>query len=150
MKKLRGIILLTIVVALLSINVNAQWYINSFGVTNMNELNQDQLNIGLEQSLKTVKAGKVLTFVGLGAAIIGGIVYAQGVDEIVQADSYGQISSGTDKGVGGIGLVYGGLLATSIGIPVWIVGSQRKNQITMHLGKYNTTYIPSIGIKLKL
>jgi hypothetical protein len=34
------------------------------------ELNQDQLNLALKHSIKTIKTGKILTFVGLGVASI--------------------------------------------------------------------------------
>ena len=34
--------------------------------TNLNDLNQDQLNLALTKSLKTIKTGKILTGIGAG------------------------------------------------------------------------------------
>ena len=140
------ILLITI---LFTMNLNAQWYSTQFGVTDMNDLNQNQLNIGLEQSLKTIKTGQVLTGVGAVAGIIGTVIYSRGINDIISSTSTSQIDDGLNKGMGGAFLMYGGFLTMSVGIPVWIVGVQRKNTITMHLGKYeSTSYIPSVGFKM--
>jgi hypothetical protein len=127
--------------------VNSQWYFSQFGVTDMNELNEKQLNLALEQSEKTIGAGQALTAVGLLGTIIGFVVYTQGLNEIMDMNS--DINEGLNKATTGILVATGFGTLASIGIPTWIVGNNRKNVINIHLVKFQDQgYMPSAGIRL--
>jgi len=143
-------LILTITTIFIFNCVNAQWYSNQFGVTNMNELNQPQLELALDQADKTIMTGKVLTFTGIGMAIIGGIVYSAGLNEIVESDLS---NMSTNKAMAGALVLTAGCGMTGIGIPVWVVGDSRKKVIQIHLQKYEEGnlqgYIPGIGLKIR-
>ena len=141
MKKL--IIISTIL--LFCLVANSQWY-SSFNVTNINELSEDQLNLALDKSLQTIKAGQITTGVGLGVVLIGGIIYASGLNDIV--DDY-EIDKGVNKGMAGAYLMYGGALAVGVGIPVWISGEVRKNDIEIALVKFKPTSSLGMGIRIR-
>lgn len=127
---------------------NAQWYVTQFDVTNMNELTKPQLNLALEQTEKTIVTGQVLTAIGALSTIIGGVIYTQGLNDIVESD-INDINKGVNKATAGALVLTGGCAALGIGIPVWIVGGNRKNTINIHLAKFqDTSCIPSIGFKL--
>jgi len=132
----------------LTLNVNAQWYFNSFGVTNINELNEAQLNFALEKSTKTVETGQTLTFVGSGAAILGYIIYAASLNKII-TDDYGNVSENVNKSFAGAAIMYGGIITVGIGIPLWISGTNRRNDIEIALKKYDSAYLNGIGVGLK-
>lgn len=132
-------------------NVDAQWYYAQYGVTNMNELNQKQLNVALEQSLKTINTGQILTGVGVGITLIGTIIYASGLKDIVEdtyTSGYTQIEQGLSKTAAGGLILAGGSTLLSTGIIVWIIGDSRMKVVKVHLAKYDQVYIPSIGLKL--
>ena len=129
-------------------SVNAQWYYNSFGVTNINELNKDQLDLALQKSMKTIHVGKAMTFIGVGATIIGGIVYASGLKKIV-TDDYGNIDANANKAMGGAAIMSVGGLVAGIGIPVWISGATRKSDIEIALVKFKPVASLGIGINFR-
>ena len=136
---------------ILALNINGQWYFNQYGVTDMNQLTESQLDLALTQSQKTIKTGKVLTFVGLGATIIGGVLYVKGIDDITSSTTYNQIDDGADKAIGGALLLYGGVCVASIGIPIWVVGDSRKNIVYIHLEKFKGLgYMPGLSIKIPI
>lgn len=107
------------------------------------EFNQDQLNLALEHSIKTIKTGKILTFVGLGVASIDMIrVFGGGFGK--KSD----VQSPNDLSVVG----YAGVITMYIGIPVWIVGATRKKNITLELVKFNpigSASINGIGLRIR-
>ena len=109
------------------------------------ELNQDQLNLALKHSLKTIKTGKILTFSGLGLAFIGSALAwsHQGGG----SHSHDNMVSIEDNA-----LLAGGIIMY-IGIPVWIVGATQKKNITLELVKFNPTgsaSINGVGLKIRL
>jgi hypothetical protein len=111
------------------------------------DLNQDQLNFALKQASKTVKTGKILAFVGAGAFTTGVILMTSGVGDIVDGDSNPEAKIG-----GGYVLFLGGFVSTVIGVPVWIVGANKKNKIELELVKFKTlgsSSINGIGLKIK-
>ena len=137
---------LVVLILLFIGNIEGQWYYNNYGVTNMNELNENQLNLALEQSQNTITGGVALTVVGTITTIVGGVMYSKGLNEIVT----GGLDDGLNKSTNGALVMAVGGVAASVGIPLWVVGQQRKNIILVHLAKYNnTSYVPSIGIKIK-
>ena len=134
---MRKIMFLTVLV-FLSFNTFSQNYMylnNQFGVTNMNELNQQQLHIVFDQGEKLEKTGKALTIIGGIGTIVGGIMYANGLNNIVE-DSYSDVNSNFNKSMAGltVGCVFGTVL--TVGIPIWITGNNRKSVAKVHLGKY--------------
>ena len=141
--------LLIILLVFVAVNSNAQWYTRQFGVTNINELNKEQLNIAFTQSQKIAITGLVMTTIGIVAIIGGGITYQIGSEKYAASSTgFHLFNFNNEMLVGGF-LIGGGALSTGIGIPLWIVGGNRKNIITAQLAKFNgTSYIPSIGIKI--
>jgi hypothetical protein len=105
------------------------------------ELNQDQLNLALKQSSKTIKIGKILTFSGLGLITIGsGIAWSEQGKASPNYHNKMVIAEST---------IYAGVITLYTGIPVWIVGATRKKNII--LVKYQSTGSASInGIGLKI
>lgn len=128
MKKLLTCILLI----LFAVNVNAQWYQRLYGVTNINELNEEQLNIALQLSQQKIKTGKTVTFIGIGSLFLGAVTLTNvsGSDNII--DASGNISAG-------LFFICGGIVTTAIGIPIWITGSNRKNSIEVALTRFDTS-----------
>ena len=112
---------------------------------NLNELNQDQLNFALKKSKNTIKLGKILTFAGLGASSIGIVMlFEAGTKSIVEG------SDNTTTVTTGAYLMIFGSCTSLIGIPVWIVGANKKHKIELELVKFNTIGSASIkGIGLK-
>jgi len=111
------------------------------------ELNQDQLNLALKQSSKSIKTGKVLTFIGATAFTAGVIIFANGVEDAVNSSP-----DSSSKLGGGYALFLGGFVSTVIGIPVWIVGVSKENKIELELVKYNpkgSSSINGIGLKIR-
>jgi hypothetical protein len=129
-------------------NVNSQWYMNQYGVTNMNELTEPQLNLALEQSLKTIKTGQILTVIGAVGTIVGTVVYSKGLSDMLNED-ISNIDQGLNKVTTGALIMSGGGIILGVGIPLWIVGVNRRNIIEVHLAKFQgQSYIPSIGIRI--
>jgi hypothetical protein len=109
------------------------------------DLNQDQLNLALAKSTKTIKAGKILTFSGLGVAFIGTGTTLIGLIILIEDPSDNTAETGAYIMLAGITTMY-------IGIPVWIVGSNRKKNITLELVKFNpkgSASINGIGLKMR-
>jgi hypothetical protein len=139
MKKLISICLLLFLV----VCVNAQEKSKS----KYSEFNQDQLNLALKQASKSIKTGKILTFVGAAAFTTGVIIFASGVEDALNSSSNSSAKLG-----GGYALFLGGFVSTLIGIPVWIVGASKKNKIELELVKFNpkgSSSINGIGLKIR-
>jgi len=139
---------LFLITILFTMSLNAQWYANQYNVTDMNDLSQDQLEMSFDQAAKLTQAGQIITGISAVVAIIGTSMYSKGLDDIVTSTSYSQIDQGVSKGTNGAVLMYAGYLGVGTGIGLWIAGEQRKNAISIHMMKYNTSYIPSIGLKV--
>ena len=137
--------LLILLLVFIAVHSNAQWYTRQFGVNDISELNNEQLNIAFTKAEKTTKAGIAMTVIGLPVMIIGGVMFWNGWNEFLEGDIVG----GGMKYNAGALISYAGVLSAGIGIPLWIVGKNRKDIITVHLAKFTgTSYIPSIGIKI--
>jgi hypothetical protein len=113
------------------------------------ELNQDQLNLALEHSIKTIKTGKILTFVGLGVASIGiaGAMAGGGFGKSEGPSSQVDLFSDIGNAAALIGSI-----TMDIGIPVWIVGATKKKNITLELVKFNpigSASINGIGLNIR-
>ena len=71
---------------------------------------------------------------------------ANGVEDAIDANPNAEEKIG-----GGYVLVLGGLFSTLIGVPVWIVGENKKNKVELELVKFNpngSASINGIGIKI--
>jgi hypothetical protein len=119
--------------------------------TNLNDLNQDQLNLALTKSLKTIKTGKILTGVGAGLGFTGGILL---LDDMNKRNNNTGVLGGLPTGetAAGLLMVIGGIITEVIGIPTWIKGSKRKKDIEIELIKFNpkgSASINGIGLKIR-
>ena len=93
--------------------------------TNLSELNQDQLKLALETSTGNMWVGKIM----IGKNDIGP----------------------SHETVSGLYLLGGGLLFELVGIPTFLIGSNRKTKIEIELAKFNPKGSASInGIGLKI
>jgi hypothetical protein len=101
------------------LDLNAQELEKPTRVSKYDGLNKDQLNLVLTQSLKTIKTGKTLTFIGIGSGALGGIIMATSF----YADNW---ENGLFTATAGALLFGAGILSTGIGVPMWIVGSSNK------------------------
>ena len=122
--------LFILIAFVLTVSVNAQWYANQYGVTNMNELNKEQLVLSLDQAVKIKKAGVITTVISSIALITGAVMYSKGLNEIY--DTYD-----TGKATSGLGLMTVGGIGVAVGIPLIISGAQRSNIIRVHLAKFD-------------
>jgi hypothetical protein len=107
----------------------------------LNELNQDQLNLALTKSEKTIKTGAILTFAGPVVTAIGGLI----------AINNGDILNENTAKTGAYMIIIGGATMVT-GITVWIVGASKKHKIELELVKFNppgTASINGIGFKIR-
>jgi hypothetical protein len=135
MKKIVPVIVLVLFV----FNANSQWYQKKYGVTDINELRVEQLNYSLEKAETNIKTGKILTYTGLGFGVIGIIVGTHATLGIFNNDIDKTLNEYTAGGM----LILGGMGAMAVGIPFWIVGASRRNQIEVALIKFNN--LSSLG-----
>ena len=137
--------LLLALIVLFTFHSNAQWYTKQFGVNDIHDLNKEQLNVALTKAEKTTKTGAALTLIGLPVFIVGSVISYSGMKEFTELD----IDQGVNKLASGSLMMCAGVLSAGIGIPLWIVGNNRKDIITFQLLKFKgTSYIPSLGIKI--
>jgi len=119
--------------------------------TNLNELDQDQLNLELTKSLKKIKAAKIWTGVGAGLTITGGVLLIDDANK--RHNSTGMFGGlPTEETEGGIYMLVGGIVTTGLAITTWIRGSNRKKDIELELVKFNppgTASINGIGLKIR-
>jgi hypothetical protein len=109
------------------------------------ELNQDQLNLALTKSKKTIKTGKTLTFIGLGVGTTGVLILMIEGFKTIEGDASG------DTAMAGAYVVIASGLFIYTGVPVWIVGASKKKNIQLELAKFKTPGSASInGIGLKI
>ena len=132
-------------IVLIATMVSAQWYVSTYGVTNMNELNREQLDMAMSQSLQLKKTGATITGLSGCVALLGVVLYSSGLNQINSTTSYTQ---GVTTGTNGILLTYTGFLGMAVGIPIWIVGAQRRDAVKVHLVKYESMGYkqPQLGI----
>lgn len=139
--------LLILLLVFSAIQVNAQWYTRQFGVDSINQLREEQLKISFTKAEKIDKTGKVMIISGITAIIVGEIIYQIGEREY---EPGGILDFGFNDKMFYGGVIIGvGAISSGIGIPLWIVGGNRKYLIKGQLAKFNdTSYIPSIGIRI--
>ena len=119
--------------------------------TNLNELNQDQLNLALTKSIKTIKTCKILTGVGAGLVFTGGILL---LDDMNKRNNNTGVLGGLPTGetAAGLLMLIGGIITEVIGIPIWIKESKRKKDIEIELIKFSpkgSASINGIGLKIR-
>ncbi len=136
------IFLVCTLLVFLSLNVQAQWYSRSFGVDNINDLNEVQLNYSLQKAKSFVKTGKILTFSGIGSFTLGTYLVVRGLDGWVFGDGN---DSHLDEIVLGEMLILAGMGSVVVGVPFWIVGARRKSKIEIALIKFNTSSLKTLG-----
>jgi hypothetical protein len=147
---MKRVLVLMSAMLFLAFSVNAQWYYNSYNVSNINDLNKAQLDLSLTKANQSVKTGQIMTGIGVGVGIIGGIIYASGLSGIVNSNTIGGINDNLNKGIAGAYLMYGGIITAGIGIPIWIVGANKRNDIEVALVKFKgSASANGIGIKLR-
>jgi hypothetical protein len=137
---------LILAAVLLTAIVNAQWYANQYGVTDMNELNKEQLDLSLTQATKLKKAGVATTVVSSIVMIVGTVMYSNSLNNMTVDSYYDDMS----KGYKGAGIVTIGALGTCVGIPMWISGAQRVNVINVHLAKFDQLGYNQYGVGISL
>lgn len=148
MKKMLVVLLL----GFLAINVQAQWYSRSFGVDNINDLSEVQLNYSLQRAESNIKTGKILTFSGIGAFTVGIVIAASSLND----SFWFAHENDFDKYVAGSMLVLLGIGSTAVGIPFWIVGSSRKKKIEIALISFDSSAFTGykqaeqLGLSLKI
>ena len=139
MKKLTSICLMVIVTVMCNAQDNRK--------PKYNELNKDQLDLALKQASKTIKSGKILTIVGGCAFTTGVILMTSAFGDIVEGGSNTEAKAG-----GGYVLFFGGLVATLVGVPSWLIGADKKNKIELELVRFNpvgSVSINGIGLKIR-
>ncbi|WP_167617979.1 hypothetical protein [Maribellus sediminis] len=119
------------ILILFTFSVQAQWYYK-YGVTNVDELTENQLKIALQQTTKRTHVGATLTFIGAGMVIGGVALFNNATHDNDTGDAIG-------KGFSGASLYSFGFISMAVGIPIWIVNGNRKSSIELALVKFNTS-----------
>jgi hypothetical protein len=103
---MKKVFLLIATTLLISVSSNCQWYHRQYGVNDLNQLSQEQLNAALMKAKSRIRTGAILSTVS-AIGIVGGII----------------IIAKTQQATGE-GFLYGiyGLLLMEISIPIEIVG----------------------------
>lgn len=141
-----------VILALLVLNVQAQWYSRSFGVNSINDLSEVQLNYSLQRAEANVHTGKILTYSGIGAFTLGTIIAASGVHGFWN----GVGDDDLNQYVAGSMLMLLGMGSTAVGIPFWISGAIRKKKVEIALLRFNSSAFTGyrqpeqIGLSLKI
>ena len=134
-----GLLLIFIV-----LSANAQWYTKKFNVSNLNELTKEQLDLALSHANSNIRTGKTLTFTGLGIFAIGGILFSSGLNDMSH-DSWNDFNNDMSKSAIGLIAMTAGVVVDAIGIPFWITGKTRKNDIEIALVTYKPTASLGVG-----
>ena len=115
MKKL-FLILTTLI--LLSVNGNCQWYNRRYGVNDINQLSEEQLNEALIRTHRGISGGSTLSLIGV-IGICGGII------EIIATKNIGE-------GFGilaGMGLIIVSVPLEIVGLTKWSINDTRSKSI---------------------
>lgn len=112
-------------------------------------MNKAQLNLALEQSLKTQKSGKIWTAIGSGMLVGGAILTTQGINELSNSDN---LKFGT-FGTGLLIMSFSGF-PLGYGLISWLSGKEKANMIEIELlasGKGHLEFKPGkYGLGLAL
>lgn len=131
------IILTGLVLVLLALHSQAQWYSRAYGVDNIYLLDQSQLTYSLQKAESNVKTGKILTLGGMGTGIVGIIISANGMyNWTMKGASSSEFETKTT--IGGV-LLLAGMGAMAVGIPLWAVNASRRNKIEIALIRFNVS-----------
>jgi len=122
-------------------------------IVDYSKMSKAQLDLSLQQAKASISTGKVLTIAGSLTTVIGFVVYSSGLNAITE-DSYSNIGSNANKAMTGIYVALAGGVLAGIGIPVWIINNNKREQIEVAIvGFKPTSYVqPSgvgVGIKIK-
>ena len=115
------------------LNVQAQWY-SKYGVNDINDLSEEQLQFALQKSEKNLKSGKILTYAGLGASTVGLAISIHATAHWVTDP----LNPNHDEMTAGGLFLMMGLGAMVVGVPLWAVNASRRNKIEIALIKFNT------------
>jgi len=116
MKKVLAILL----VCFLSSNLlEAQWYTRSCGVADLSGINTEAYECLSKKVSKILWTGKATCIVGTSLALAGGITMLVS-DPCCSSGNY----------MIGAALVVSGLAIDAIGIPIWIIGANRKQNLS--------------------
>lgn len=161
MKK-KKIMIVSLILAgcLLSYNVNAQWY-KRYGVTDSNDLTENQWNTALEKAEMTINKGKNLTIAGGISIGIGSAIYGIGYASLKDEEGFDVLGEYLLLVTVSGAFSYLGSLCLISGIPTWIIGGSRKSIIIKAKKKYAsqlsfTPYLnthpnrSSVGLRLTL
>jgi hypothetical protein len=111
-----------------------------YGVSTLDSLTEQQLDIGLQKSIGTATTGKILT-------IGGACFFAGGYTLLLKSFDAEDWANGLTKGFTGGIMLAGGAIATGVGVPIWIVGSSRKRDIELTLVKFKgSASITGVGL----
>lgn len=126
------------------LSVNAQWYFNQYGVTDMNNLNKDQLELAMQKATKLKKAGVGVTVASTIVTIVGSVIYVNGLKDMESGTNF---LAAMFYSAGGLGIASIGGIGMCVGIPMWIAGASRINVIKIHMQKFEPTgqLVPSVG-----
>jgi len=119
------------VFVLFGLSGNAQWYC-SMGVTNIDDLSEEQLNLAYSKAEKMIKNGQLMTFGGLIVGLTGWLISDDAVkswEPTVDPD----VGNGYELG---LFMIIAGFGTAGVGVPLWIVGNSRKTDIEIALIKY--------------
>lgn len=123
-------IIIFCLISLCCINsINAQWYVNKYGVENLSDLSNDQL-IESYRSAKTQSiVGGVVTGTGVGLMVAGMLKRSTNITEemLISIFSFG-LASHSHESYGG-GLIISGAVLAIGGTITWISGGSRKKQM---------------------
>jgi len=123
---------------LFSLTTNAQYVsfanVNA-NITDYSKLNEDQLNLAYSKSEKNIKTSQILVGAGIGATIIGAVMYMNSINSIIGSTNY-DFSDEMAGSTAGILFMLGGGTMVGIGIPLWIGNSNKINEIEIHLTKF--------------
>ncbi|MBE0675639.1 MAG: hypothetical protein IH591_13340 [Bacteroidales bacterium] len=114
-----------IIFSVLTLNSSAQDWYNKYYNKSLSEMNSEELSFLYEKSQKTVSTGKILTIAGTGLVVGAGIWgFTRAVGDIFtlkySGDSFYAFAT--------IAFCTG-LAATTVGVPTFIIGSNRRNTV---------------------
>jgi hypothetical protein len=106
--------------------IDAQWYYRSCGVTDINNTTSEEFECLWKKATKNVRVGGIITAIGTSCFFIG------------------FIGSSEDEFLGtSIGIV--GLFIDCIGIPIWIIGANRRSKLKKN-PKYEDFILGSLNL----
>ncbi len=134
MKKLSVVALLF----LFALNLQAQWYNRTYGVDQLTDLSEKQLNLALQQAERNLRTGRIMTIVGVSAEVVGlSLVYSSFcIFDCTKAE----LVRGNTGGV----LFLAGFITMLVGIPMWAVNGSRRNKIEIALVNLSAMPYPEI------